>query len=163
MAFSKMAGFDVTPRSPSSCTIRCSSPVVMMLRRMKSSQTDCPYSASATRGFIFEATTVPVPIGVLLRRRSRRAATFGFWVPILSVLELLLAAGIPLLDGLHLVQPADVARFLGKARAHERFHQFPGQRRSDDAGAHHEHVHIVVLHALVRRVGVVAQPGTHTR
>ena len=34
IAFSKMAGFDVTPRTPSSRTIRSSSPSVIMPRRM---------------------------------------------------------------------------------------------------------------------------------
>src|SRR5262245_36992733 len=38
-------------------------------------------------------------------------------------------------------------------------HELAGQRFSDDAPAQDEHVHVVVLDALVRRVGVVAKPG----
>jgi hypothetical protein len=34
MAFSKIAGFEVTPRSPSSSISRRSSPLTMRLRRM---------------------------------------------------------------------------------------------------------------------------------
>src|SRR5438876_231237 len=38
-----MAGFEVTPPSPSSATRCLSSPPAIRLRRMKSSHTDCPY------------------------------------------------------------------------------------------------------------------------
>src|SRR6476659_7135735 len=51
MAFSKIAGFDVTPPKSSSSTSRFSSPPAIRLRRMKSSQTDWPYCRSTVTGF----------------------------------------------------------------------------------------------------------------
>ena len=42
-------------------------------------------------------------------------------------------------------------------------HNFEGQRRADDARAQHDHIHIVVLHALVRRVSIVAHAGANPR
>src|SRR6516225_941288 len=65
MAFSKIDGFEVTPRTPSSCVIRFSSPFVMMLRRMKSSHTDCPYFPSSIRGFVAFAFSI-TPVGCML-------------------------------------------------------------------------------------------------
>ena len=53
MAFSKIAGFEVTPLSPSSSTIRFSSPPVRSFRCMKSNQTDCPNSFNSFNGFMF--------------------------------------------------------------------------------------------------------------
>src|SRR5256885_5451727 len=58
IAFSKMAGFAVTPRIPSSSTIRSSSPEWMSLRPMMSSHALCPNSLSLAAGFI------ALPLGV---------------------------------------------------------------------------------------------------
>src|SRR5712671_7748655 len=58
IAFSKMAGFAVTPRIPSSSTIRNSSPEWMSLRPMRSSHALCPHSLSFAAGFI------ALPLGV---------------------------------------------------------------------------------------------------
>src|SRR6185436_15453133 len=53
MAFSKMAGFDVTPRTPSFSISFCISPPgVSMLRRMRSSQTLWPREESLVRGLL---------------------------------------------------------------------------------------------------------------
>ncbi len=38
----------------------------------------------------------------------------------------------------------------------ERLHQVLCELRADDARTEHEHVHIVVLHALMRGIGIVA-------
>src|SRR5712692_1576342 len=51
MAFSKMAGLEVTPRTPSSSIRRFSSPELISPRRMLSYQTDCPSFWSSTSGF----------------------------------------------------------------------------------------------------------------
>ena len=47
MAFSKIAGLDVTPRSESSATMRSSSPSSIIPRRIWSSQTLVPAAVSA--------------------------------------------------------------------------------------------------------------------
>src|SRR5437016_2430059 len=46
MAFSKIDGFEVTPRRPSSAISLASPPLFKRSRLTKSSQTDCPYSFS---------------------------------------------------------------------------------------------------------------------
>ena len=56
MAFSKIEGFEVTPVTPSSSTSRARSPPEIMLRRMKSSQIDCPHRCNAAIGFSTGAT-----------------------------------------------------------------------------------------------------------
>jgi hypothetical protein len=50
MAFSKMEGFDVTPRSPSSSINLWSSPEDNMPRRMKSNQTLWPKVPNSNKG-----------------------------------------------------------------------------------------------------------------
>lgn len=49
--------------------------------------------------------------------------------------------------------------FPRKGGAHVGADDFAGNLDTDDAGAEAEHVHIVVLDSLVRRVGIVAQAG----
>src|ERR671930_1246732 len=49
-----------------------------------------------------------------------------------------------------------------KLCGHERPDDFTGKLRSDDPRAKAQHVHIIVLDALVRGVVVVAQPGANT-
>src|SRR5512146_1810974 len=51
MAFSNMAGFDVTPHNPSSAIRRCKAPLATKLRPISSSQTDCPNARRARTGF----------------------------------------------------------------------------------------------------------------
>src|SRR5712691_10387683 len=51
MAFSKMAGLDVSPEMPSSWIMRRRSPERMCPRRMLSSQMDCPRDLRASSGF----------------------------------------------------------------------------------------------------------------
>ncbi len=52
MAFSKMAGLAVTPRIPSSSTIRANWPEWINLRPIRSSHALCPNSFSLAAGFI---------------------------------------------------------------------------------------------------------------
>src|SRR5262245_13411009 len=68
MAFSKIAGFEVTPETPSSITSRSSAPERTKSRARKSSQTDCPSLLSALSLFM----TSGYPLGVL--RTGRGAA-----------------------------------------------------------------------------------------
>ena len=49
-----------------------------------------------------------------------------------------------------------MTRFGREARADERTHELVCELGADDARAEHDDVHVVVLHALMRRVGVVA-------
>src|SRR5512141_1240844 len=65
MAFSKMEGFAVTPRIPSSFTMRNSSPEWISLRPITSSQALCPSSFNLAAGFI------------LLSSLGVRACAFG--------------------------------------------------------------------------------------
>src|SRR3954470_20994597 len=52
MAFSKMAGFAVTPRMPSSSVMRSSPPSWINLRPIRSSHALCPNSFNLAAGFI---------------------------------------------------------------------------------------------------------------
>src|SRR5215208_101984 len=66
MAFSKIAGFEVTPRSESSSTMRCSSPESIVDLRIWSSQTLVPAEVSAARRSLTCCTLMacaPFPFG----------------------------------------------------------------------------------------------------
>ena len=52
-----------------------------------------------------------------------------------------------------------MALFVGEAGAQEGPHQLPCQLDADHPGAEHQDVHVVVLDALMGRVGVVAEAG----
>ena len=52
-------------------------------------------------------------------------------------------------------------RLAGEASVQERANQLAGELDTDDTTAEHQHVHVIVLNALVRRIGVVAQSGAH--
>ena len=58
-----------------------------------------------------------------------------------------------------LLQSSDVPLPAVELRAEERAHELGGELGADHLGAEAEHVHVVVLDALVRRVGVVADRG----
>lgn len=62
-----------------------------------------------------------------------------------------------LFDGGNLFQPPAMALFTSKVRTKKMDAEIFRQFRSDHSGAKHKHVHIIVLHALVGRVGVVAK------
>src|SRR5713101_549787 len=64
MAFSKIAGLEVTPRNPSFSTSAFNSPEVIRLRRMLSYQTLWPCLNSSTRGFF--SSTEGLAISLLL-------------------------------------------------------------------------------------------------
>ena len=51
----------------------------------------------------------------------------------------------------------------GIFRVQEGADEFERDRLADYPAAHHQHVHVVVLDALVRRIMIVAQPGAHSR
>src|SRR5438445_8665861 len=111
MAFSKMAGLEVTPPRPSSSTRRLSSPPEMRVRRMKSSQTDWPYCLSAATGlWTAEERVLEVPI---------TSPSRGPGGP--------LSLSVPFLQGQDLGQAARVALFRRIPRAHERVHQLLGE------------------------------------
>ena len=58
----------------------------------------------------------------------------------------------------------DVSFGIGlEPRLDERVDQLLCQRRSDHAAAETQHVHIIMLDALVRGVGIVAQGGVNAR
>src|SRR3954467_5014888 len=83
MDFSKMAGFDVTPRRESCSTIRASSPVSIRPRESWSSHTLVPAAVSAaSRSF----TAVALIHGTMPRLTFRRAL-----IALLSVAAVLLA------------------------------------------------------------------------
>src|SRR5438445_3303910 len=65
------------------------------------------------------------------------------------------------LESLHLAKPAKVALLAGEAGSDEGARKIPRQGLADDAGSEAEDVHVVVLHALMRAVGVVAEAGPH--
>jgi len=68
-------------------------------------------------------------------------------------------AKILLLYGQHLLEPAAVTLIAGEPGFEEGGHQLDGQLPADHAGSQAEDIHIVVLHALVGRVGIVAEAG----
>ena len=61
----------------------------------------------------------------------------------------------------HLGEAAPMPRLVGEASVQERANQLAGELDADDTTAEHQHVHVVVLDALVRRVGVMAQSGAN--
>src|SRR5256714_7060614 len=65
-------------------------------------------------------------------------------------------AGFGRLDREDLVEPAAVARLAAELGAEERERAFERQLRTDDPRAQHQHVHVIVLDALVGGVRVVA-------
>src|SRR2546428_733782 len=143
MAFSKMAGFEVTPPRASSPTRRFSSPPAMRLRRMKSSHTDWPYWRREATGL---ATAAGRKDGLLMTPSPRNDDG-----------RLAVAA----LQGDDLGEAPRVALLARVAGGHEGPHQLVGEGGAHDASAQDEHVHVVVLDPLVGRVGVVADGGPH--
>ena len=61
----------------------------------------------------------------------------------------------------HLGEAAPMPRLAGEASVQERANQLAGELDADDTTAEHQHVHVVVLDALVRRIGVMAQSGAN--
>ena len=69
--------------------------------------------------------------------------------------------GLPL-HRCHLLQPSHVALPAVEARREKRVDELARNRRPDDLGAEAEHVHVVVLDALVRGVHVVTDRRADT-
>src|SRR5271163_2276122 len=61
----------------------------------------------------------------------------------------------------HFVETANVAHLIGKFRAQKRFHEIFGELFADDAATEHQDIHVVVLDALMRGIGVVADGGAN--
>ncbi len=59
--------------------------------------------------------------------------------------------------------PAEMSILAAETRREERANQVLGELHADHAFAEHEDVHVVVLHALVRGIGVVAQARANAR
>jgi hypothetical protein len=59
----------------------------------------------------------------------------------------------------HLGEAAPMSRLTAEASVQECLNQLAGEFDTDDTTAEHQHVHVVVLNALMRRIGVVAQAG----
>src|SRR5579863_7472607 len=65
-------------------------------------------------------------------------------------------------DRLHLIEPPRESALFGlKHGANKGVDKLKRQRRADDSRAQHQHVHVIVLHALVRGVGVMTDAGAH--
>src|SRR4051812_5258957 len=119
MAFSKIAGLEVCPRSDSSRTSRSSSPPCVIERRIWSSHT-------------------LVPAAVIAASRSFTVASVAMSAPFQICVESIA------LDRVHLAEPPHVAFLAGERRIGERLDELGGDRRPDDAGADAEHVAVVV-------------------
>src|SRR5438552_2852706 len=64
---------------------------------------------------------------------------------------------------LYFFQSSDVALFRYKRGAEKRAYELGRELRADHFGAEAQHVHVVMLHALVRGVRVVAYRGADAR
>src|SRR5207249_12313286 len=102
MAFSKIVGFEVRPRRPSSRIMRSSSPLVSRPRRIWSYQMLCPSFPNSTSG-------LTVTTGFAAIKAPLTAATCCF------------------LHLQHLVEPALVPRHVIEAGADESTHQLQRQ------------------------------------
>src|SRR5262249_22428390 len=60
-------------------------------------------------------------------------------------------------------QAAAVALFTGEACLQEDRAQIFGQLHANHARPHHQHIHIIMLHSLMRRVAVMAKAGADAR
>src|SRR5262249_41141312 len=67
------------------------------------------------------------------------------------------------LNGVNLRETSKMPYFQRLLSAHKRVHQFMCQLFANDASSENQHIHVIVLYALVRRVRVVTQPGTYPR
>ena len=130
IAFWKIVGFEVTPMTASSAISRASSPVSSISRERESIQTLTPCSLSSCS---LDVAIRCIRISIFSRRRAARAPRPSPTVP----------------------DTAPRRRSAPRGSAHE----LAGERRADDLGAEAEHVHVVVLDALVRGVAVVADRG----
>src|SRR6266508_5405571 len=113
-----MVGFEVTPLTAASRSVRSSSPLWISLRDRTSIQTLCPSSVSSC--------------------------------------SLLLAMAHLPFQLLNLFEAPHVAVAAAEARGQKGAHELGGQLGPPDLRPEAEHVHVVVLDALMRRVGVVA-------
>src|SRR6266850_5810599 len=124
-----MAGFDVTPSSPSLSISPFSSPEVMSPLRMLSYQRLWPAATTSRRGLVGR--------GVGMSVTSKKAC----------------------LDGKDLLQPPGMPLLARVAGGGEGADDLPGDLLPDDPGAEAEDVHVVVLDPLMGGVGVVEEPG----
>src|SRR5262245_56605117 len=68
---------------------------------------------------------------------------------------------ICLFNSLNFRQPPFVPFFIGETSTQECLHQIFGKLRADDARTEDQNVHVVMLHALMRRIRIVADRGAN--
>src|SRR5258708_4243703 len=71
--------------------------------------------------------------------------------------------GVLRFQGFYFAQATHVAFFVCEFGAEERFYEILGQHWADDPRAEHQHIDVVVLHTLMRGIGIVTHAGTDTR
>src|SRR5216684_5460648 len=70
--------------------------------------------------------------------------------------------GVLRFQGFYFAQATHVAFFVCEFCAEERFYEILGQHWADDPRAEHQHIDVVVLHTLMRGIGIVTHAGTDT-
>src|SRR5579884_2981980 len=157
MAFSKIEGLEVMPRNPSSSiclrTSRssaglggCSPSTVIAHRPAALSVGWCLVSLPSSLLLLFGN-----PHKCILRRERPFTRAAGQLVP--SRLGGFRILGF---DGLHFAEPPHMPFFVAESRAQECPHAFFRQLHADYARAEHQHVNVVMLDSLMRRIRVVA-------
>src|SRR5271165_3943139 len=68
----------------------------------------------------------------------------------------------PRLNRLDLAQPPHMTWLAAECRVQESPCQFLREFDANDTSAEHQHIHVVVLHALMSRVGIMTETGTDT-
>src|SRR5882757_478393 len=111
--------------------------------------------AANSPNFLAKLYCTPL-IWALLAERLRRELLFRKWGSGLCYFP---SAAIFGFDRLYFAQAPHVALLIGEFRAEESFHQILRQHDSHYAGPKHQHVDVIVLHALVRGISVVAHAG----
>jgi hypothetical protein len=66
---------------------------------------------------------------------------------------------VTLLDRPYFLKPSHVAGLAGEVCLEKSLHQFSRNLDADHPRAEHKYIHIIVFHALVCRIFVMAQPG----
>ena len=61
----------------------------------------------------------------------------------------------PLLQRLDFIETPHVPLLAGECRMQEGGGEFTGKRRPDHTRAQDEHIHVVMFHTLVRRIGIM--------
>src|SRR5208282_4332523 len=141
MAFSKIVGFEVNPRSPSSSIIFFRVPWETSDRVIWSYHGLCPNLLNWAKGLLAIACLLgSFDVASCHFDRFPAASEFGF-------------------HGGNLSHPAQMSWFVTDAGGQEGPHQFQCQFYANDPRSQAEDVHLVVLHSLVRRISVMTKRG----